>query len=99
MPPASSPTAALILIGGTLMLTPGFVSDAVGRAADPARHPAGGAGAADRVVAAPAAGPLGGCRPAGPAAPETYDAPDPPRGAGGPGRGRRRRLGTSGAVS
>ena len=45
--PASSPTAALILVGGTLMLTPGLRHRRVRDRADPAVHPAGRPAAAD----------------------------------------------------
>ncbi len=47
MPAKELADGALILIGGTLMLSPGFVTDALRDPADPAVHPAGGAPAAD----------------------------------------------------
>ena len=47
MPARELADGALILIGGTLMLTPGFVSDVVGTVRDPAVHPAAGAPGAD----------------------------------------------------
>ena len=46
MPARELADGALILIGGTLMLTPGFVTDAVRHPADPAVHPSGRAAAA-----------------------------------------------------
>ena len=57
MPARELADGALILVGGTLMLTPGFVTDAVRHPADPAVHPSGGAPAADpgdQPTAAPA---------------------------------------------
>ena len=46
MPAKEIADGALILIGGTLMLSPGFVLDLVGAPAAPAVHAAGGATAA-----------------------------------------------------
>ena len=41
MPHRELADGVLILVGGTLMLTPGFVSDIVGMRLHPAVHPAG----------------------------------------------------------
>ena len=47
MPARELADGALILVGGTLMLSPGFVTDAPRHPADPAVHAAGGPPAAD----------------------------------------------------
>ena len=47
MPARELADGALILVGGTLLLTPGFVTDIVGLLLHPAVHPAGGPAAAD----------------------------------------------------
>ena len=49
MPARELADGALILVGGTLLLTPGFVSDIVGLLLRPAVHPAGRPRGADPV--------------------------------------------------
>ena len=70
MPRRELADGALILIGGTLMLAPGFVTDAVGVLLIlPVTRPV-----ARRLLARAVA--RDGC--SSPGAPRTYDAPDPP---------------------
>ena len=105
--------AALVLVGGTLLLTPGFVSDIARLPADPAAHPAAGAQGARPVPRAPDRGdgrrPDGvgparvatpGRRPSGPSGPRAVAQPQLQR-PGGDGRGRRRpgRPGRPGATA
>ena len=83
MPAREIADGALILIGGTLMLSPGFVLDLVGHPADPAVHAPGRAPAAHHGGRATAGrrplrfgagfGPFGGGR----SDPEMADAPEP----------------------
>ena len=48
MPSRELADAALVLVGGTLLLTPGFVTDIVGLLLHPAAHPAAGPAAGSR---------------------------------------------------
>ena len=80
MPADELADGALILIGGTLMLSPGFVLDVARRPADPAAHPSAVPTAARRRgVASPHAARLVGRPPARPGAGWPEPGPDAPR--------------------